>query len=61
VQPKRAEHSTDFADFCGEFGYDTDSRKAEGIYRACGRQAANLKRMLGEDAYNLLLWETERA
>ena len=55
------ENARDFADFCADFGCDTDSRKAEAIYRVFGRQAASLKRMLGQEAYNLLLWETERA
>jgi hypothetical protein len=26
----------DFKEFCSEFGYDEDSRKAEKIYNACG-------------------------
>lgn len=26
----------DFEEFCGEFGYDEDSRKAYGIYEECG-------------------------
>lgn len=28
-----------FADWCGEYGYDTDSRRAEKVYRACVRAA----------------------
>lgn len=34
-----------FEDFCGEFGYDTDSRQAEKIWKACKKamtQAKNL-------------------
>ena len=27
-----------FADFCGEYGYDEDSRKAESVYRAVCRE-----------------------
>lgn len=50
-----------FEDWCGEYGYDTDSRKAERTYAACQEQAQGLERLLGESANNLLLWETERA
>jgi hypothetical protein len=49
-----------FEDWCGEFGYDTDSRKAERTYNVCGTQAGKLKRFLGEDLYKELLWDTER-
>ena len=28
-----------FSDFCNEYGYDTDSRKAYRIYKACKKQA----------------------
>lgn len=31
-----------FNDFCNEFGYDTDSRKAEKIYKACKRSTDKL-------------------
>lgn len=34
-----------FEDWCGEFGYDTDSRKAERIYQECVRQARDFQRM----------------
>lgn len=27
-----------FEDFCGEYGYDTDSRKAESVWKACRRE-----------------------
>lgn len=37
-----------FEDFCGEFGYDTDSRRAEQTYNACRDTAAAMRRMLGE-------------
>ena len=40
--------SENFEDFCSNFGYDTDSRKAERIYNACKRIKENLKRLLGE-------------
>jgi hypothetical protein len=38
-----------FEDFCGEFGYDTDSRKAERIYKQCQKVRENMERLLGED------------
>jgi hypothetical protein len=48
-----------FEEWCGEYGYDSDSRKAEKVYRAVKRQAEQLKRTVGEDVYNVLL-ECER-
>lgn len=36
-----------FESFCGEFGYDTDSRKAEKIYKACKRDYAKFERVSG--------------
>jgi hypothetical protein len=47
----------DFADFCADFGYDTDtdSRKAHAIYRACGNTGRRLERVLGADLYLTLL------
>jgi hypothetical protein len=38
-----------FDDFCADFGYDSDSRKAEKIWRACQLVAKNMKRLLGKD------------
>ncbi|MFN7882983.1 MAG: hypothetical protein ACK5PF_08230 [bacterium] len=35
LQDGRAIDSRDFADWCADYGYDTDSRKAEENYRAC--------------------------
>ncbi len=54
------ENARDFEDWASEYGYDTDSRKAECTYHACEKSAAKLKRFLGESAYERLLWETER-
>ena len=54
------ENAKDFEDFAAEFGYDSDSRSAERIYRAIRRQAEQLKRTLGDEAYQELLYETER-
>lgn len=54
------ENAGDFEGFCSEFGYDTDSRKAEKTYKACQHSAARLKKFLGDDLYQSLLWNTER-
>jgi hypothetical protein len=54
------ENARGFADWCGDYGYDTDSRRAERTHRAVARQAAELRRFLGESAYDALLWRTER-
>jgi len=43
------ENATDFEDFCRDFGYDTDSRKAERIYKALEVQAPKVRRFLGDD------------
>lgn len=48
-----------FADFCQEYGYDTDSIKAHKTFRACERQRAKLLNFLGADLYRVLIWETE--
>jgi hypothetical protein len=45
--------------WASEYGYDTDSRKAERTYRLIGQQAKKLFNLLGEDLYSTLLWETE--
>jgi hypothetical protein len=54
------ENSRSFEDWAGDYGYDTDSRKAERTFMAVGKQSAKLKALLGEDAYSELLWNTER-
>lgn len=40
-----------YEEWCGDFGYDEDSRKGERIYRACQAQAAKLRAFLGHAAY----------
>lgn len=40
-----ANQAGDFESWCGEFGYDTDSRKAESIYRACIEISGKLRRI----------------
>ena len=54
------ESSRNFTDWCNEYGYDTDSRTAERIYKACKRQTDKLREFLGNQ-YDTLLWETEVA
>lgn len=39
-----------FEEWASEFGYDTDSRKAEQTYRACMEIALQLRAMLGDKA-----------
>ena len=38
-----------FSDFCGDFGYDEDSRSAEATWKACKATAPRLHRLLGAD------------
>jgi hypothetical protein len=43
-----------FDDFCADFGYDTDSRKAWKSWKACQRAALKARRLLnGDDLYQL--------
>ena len=53
------ENGSGFEDWCGEYGYNSDSRKAHRIYKTCARQAARLRTFLGYDLYRQLLWNTE--
>lgn len=38
-----------FDNFCSEFGYDTDSRKAYATWQACQGINKNMRRLLGSD------------
>ncbi len=38
-----------FDGWCATFGYDSDSRKAEGIYQECKRLAPRVRGFLGDD------------
>jgi len=55
-------NARDFADWCAEYSYDTDSRKAERTFKACKRQAASLRSLLLDrsGAFEELLFNTER-
>lgn len=43
-----------FEDFCGEFGYDEDSRSAKKIYKAVLREYANMERLFTEEELEIL-------
>lgn len=49
------ENARDFDDWASDFGYDTDSRKAERIYRACQDQTQLVRSWLGRELYNQFL------
>lgn len=49
-----------FESWASEYGYDTDSRKAEKTFRAIKRQAEQLKRTIDVEAYEELLYNVER-
>jgi len=49
-----------FEDWATEYGYDPDSRRAEAIWKAVGKQIADLRRLLGESALEELAFKTER-
>jgi len=44
----------DFHDFCGNFGYDEDSRRAEAIWKACVETAAKIYSSFTTDELNTL-------
>lgn len=43
-----------FEDFCKEFGYDEDSRRAERIHKACERSLAKFQRICEADIYEVV-------
>jgi hypothetical protein len=47
-----------FEDWCAEFGYDTDSRRAERTYNAIKKQTKKLRQFLG-DKFSDYRFETE--
>jgi hypothetical protein len=48
------ENARDFEDWCANYGYDTDSRKAYRIYKACMGIAKKLRRFLGDAEFDKL-------
>jgi hypothetical protein len=55
-----AENAAGFEDWAADFGYDTDSRKAERTYNARNTIATKLQSLLGAELYDALLWHTDR-
>lgn len=53
-------NARDFEDWASEYGYDTDSRRAEKTFAAVGQQVADLRRLLGQPALEELAFKTER-
>lgn len=49
-----------FDDWASDFGYDTDSRKAEETYRTIQKQTKELRQLIGRDAFADLVYNTER-
>lgn len=43
-----------FEDWASDLGYDTDSRKAEALYRKCLQQALMMRRMIGDTGLTIL-------
>lgn len=46
--------SNSFKDFCNEFGYDEDSRRAEKIYKSCEKSLKKFNHIFNCDLYDLL-------
>jgi len=51
---------TSFEEWCAEYGYDSDSRKAHALWTTCRKQADKLQTFLGCEAFQELLYDTER-
>lgn len=49
-----------FEDWAANYGYDEDSRKAENTYHIIRKQARELRQLLGAEAYEVLIYQTER-
>ncbi len=49
-----------FEEWAAQMGFDPDSRGAERVYRAWRRRTSNLRKLLGDERYQQLLWGTER-
>ena len=55
-----ADDAGSYEEWAVQMGFNPDSRRGELIYRASRRQAKVLRRLLGDESYKQLLWETER-
>lgn len=51
---------TSFEDWCADYGFDSDSRKAERTYRACVAQSRKLRKLLGSD-FDAIVYADEDA
>lgn len=54
------DNARDLEDWAAELGMDTDSRKTEKSYRVTGDQSKRLRHLLGDQAYQDLLFNTDR-
>jgi hypothetical protein len=54
-----ANASADYEEWCREYGYDSDSRKAERTFKAVERQTRALERVFGPEVSEVLIWHTE--
>jgi hypothetical protein len=54
------EDADDFEEWAEMAGYDTDSRKAESVYKACVDQQSNLKNSMADSLYYELMQEVEQ-
>lgn len=55
------ENAASFENFCSEFGYDTDSRKAHALYMECGEQLKRLREFIGDGReLQRLMYKIER-
>lgn len=54
------ENAGNFDDWCSEYGYDADSRKAERTYNLIAEESKKLRQFLGNEAFQELINETER-
>lgn len=59
VSDARAVAERDFEEWADDYGFDSDSRRAERIYQNITVQSRRLESFLGEELYQKLLWETE--
>jgi hypothetical protein len=51
LQSDSRDSDSSFDSWASDFGYDTDSRKAESVYRACQESARKLRNLMGLDLY----------
>lgn len=54
-----ADSVSSFKGWADEFGFDLDNPQAKQTYKACSKQTADLKRLLGDDLYTALLTAEE--